>query len=55
MLRVRALTGEPVAELHVEELRARLQEIEELLVVALKRLLGAKLGCPRFRLKTARR
>ena len=51
MLHVRALTGEPVAELHVQELIARLPESEELLVVALKRLLGAELGCSRFRLK----
>ena len=51
MLHVRALSGEPVAEPQVEELRARLQEAEELRVVALKRFLGAQLGCSRFRLK----
>ena len=51
MLHVWALSGAPVAELHVEELKARLQETEDLLVVALKRYLGAQLGCSRFRLK----
>ena len=50
MLHVRSLSGEP-AELHVEELKAGLQETEELLVVALKRLLGAQLGCLRLQLK----
>ena len=51
MLHVRALSGEPVAELHLEELQAGLQESEDLLVVALKKLLGAQVGCSRFRLK----
>ena len=51
MLHVRSLSGDPVAELHVKELKAKLQETEELLVVALKRFLGAQLGCSRFRLK----
>ena len=51
MLHVRALSGAPVAELHVEELKARLQETEDLLVVALKRYLGGQLGCSRFRLR----
>ena len=45
------LSGEPVAELHVEKLKAGLQGSENLLVVALKRLLGAQLGCSRFQLK----
>ena len=48
MLHVRALTGDPVAELHVEELKA-LQEGS--LVLALKRFLAAKLGFSRFRMK----
>ena len=51
MLHVRALSGAPVAELHVEELRARHQQSERSLVVTLKRFLGAQLGCSRFRLK----
>ena len=51
MLHVRALSGATVAELHVEELTGRLEESESLLVVALKRKLGAQLGCSRFRLK----
>ena len=51
MLHVRSLSGERVAELHEEELKARLQESEESLVVVLKRLLGDQLGCSRFRLK----
>ena len=51
MLHVRAVSGAPVAELHVEELKARLQESEESLVVMLKRFLGAQIGCSRFRLK----
>ena len=52
MLHVRAaLSGNPVEELHVEELKVGLQETEELRVVALKRVLAAKLGCTRFRLK----
>ena len=49
MLHVRALSGDPVAELHVEELEATLQEGS--LVLALKRFLAAKLGCSRFRMK----
>ena len=49
MLHVRALSGDPVAELHVEELEATLQE--ESLVVALKKCLAAKLGFSRFRMK----
>ena len=49
MLHVRALSGDPVAELHVEELEATCQEGS--LVVALKRILAAKLGCSRFQLK----
>ena len=52
MLHVRAaLSGNPVEELHVEELKVGLQETEELRAVALKRVLAAKLGCTRFRLK----
>ena len=54
MLHVRALSGETVEELPLEELRARPRETEELLVVALKRFLAAKLGCTRFRLKLCR-
>ena len=51
MLHVRALSGALVAELHVDQLNARLEESERSLVVALKRFLGAQLGCSRFRLK----
>ena len=51
MLHVRSLSGDPVAELHVKELETKLQESERSLVVALKRILGAQLGCSRFRLK----
>ena len=49
MLHVRALSGDPVAELHVEELEATHQEGS--LVLALKKILAAKLGCSRFRMK----
>ena len=51
MLHVRYLSGAPVTELHAEELKARLRESERSLVVALKRFLGAQLGCSRFQLK----
>ena len=49
MLRVRTLSGDPVAELHVEVLKATVKEGS--LVVALKRFVAAKLGCSRFRMK----
>ena len=51
MLHVRALSGAPVAELHVDELKAGLKENETLLVLALKRFLGDQLRWSRFRLK----
>ena len=51
MLRVWNVSGKQLAQLHVEELKAGLQGSEDLLVVALKRLLGAQLGCSRFQLK----
>ena len=50
MLHVRLLSGATVAEVDVEELKTRLQT-EETPLVALKRFLGAQLGCSRFRLK----
>ena len=42
MLRVRALSGDPVAELHVEVLKATVKEGS--LVLALKRFVAATLG-----------
>ena len=50
MLHVRALSGDPVAELQVEELKRTTCQ-EGSLVVALKRFLAAKLGLSRFRMK----
>ena len=49
MLRVRALSGEPIAEFHLDDLK--LQESDRSPVVVMKRLLGAQLGCSRFCLK----
>ena len=46
MLRVWALSGEPIAECHLDDFK--LQESDRSPVVVLKRLLGAQLGCSRF-------
>ena len=51
MSQVRALSGQLVAELQIEELRAKLQETAELQAVVLKELLATQLGCSRFLLK----
>ena len=53
MLHVRAMSGEPLADVKFDELRRklRLENDEDVLVGAVRRFLAAQLKCSRFRLK----